>query len=219
MKTRILQSAIAAILSFSLIISINAAFAENENNTDSNFTNFPEINDASVPRGGFIQVLFATDPAYPDTTNQTNLEFDFVNKEINSIQQDVDYKISINQGSNEVYVMPITHSSQGSVSFPFQFKNPGEYQIVVGIYGMSFEKIPVEYATFTVTVLSSSTSPQATSLGTSQNSISGNQSSQGIIAQKFSSGQEISTPEFGSMVGIISICAIIGMIVISRKFN
>lgn len=46
-------------------------------------------------------------------------------------------------------------------------------------------------------------------------------SSQGTIAQKSFGfiGQEIPTPEFGPIVGIISICAIIGMIVISRKFN
>jgi hypothetical protein len=88
---RILQLSITVILSFSLIISIDAAFAENENNTNnSNFANLPEISDINVPRGGFIQVLFATDPVYPDSTNQTNLEFDFVNKESNSIQQDVD---------------------------------------------------------------------------------------------------------------------------------
>jgi hypothetical protein len=224
------------------------------------------------------------------------------------------YKISINQGLNELYVMPITHTSQGSVSFPFQFKNPGEYQIVVEIHGISFKKMPVESATFTVTVLPPSTSSQTTSPGASQNSMSVNQSlqdlnsttttlqqlnsvstdrasyrygdtisitgsfsdlynntilnffilnpdqetvsnhgfvagsdgkfdalvvatgpkwnltgtytvivksSQGIIAQKSFSfgGQEISTPEFGSMVGIISICSIIGMIMISRKFN
>jgi probable HAF family extracellular repeat protein len=33
------------------------------------------------------------------------------------------------------------------------------------------------------------------------------------------SGATETTPEFGSLVGIISICSIIGMLMVSRKFN
>ena len=175
---KILQLSIIVILSLSLIISIDAVFAENDNNTNNNFKNYPAINDSNVPRGGFIQVLFATDPVYPDSSDQTNLEFDFVNKETDTVQQDVDYKISINQGSNQLYTMPTTHSAQGSVTFPFRFQNSGYYQIVVEVYGISFNKIPVENSTFNLTVSQSHTSSQTTSLGMSQNSIPLNQSYQ-----------------------------------------
>ena len=107
---RVLQLSIIAILLVSLITSIDTAFAENYNDNYGNSSQIPAVD---VPVGGFIQVLFATDPVYPDSTEQTNLEFDFVNKENNSVQQDVDYKISINQGSNQLYTTPITHSFQG----------------------------------------------------------------------------------------------------------
>ena len=136
------------------------------------------INDVNVPRGGFIQVLFATDPIYPNSGDQTSLEFDFVNKELDSIQQDVDYKVSINKGSNQVYGIPITHTAQGSVSIPLRFQNSGTYQIAVEVDGISFKPIPPETTTFTVTVSSlSKSSPSISKNSTAINLSSQNQNS------------------------------------------
>lgn len=97
------------------------------------------INDTDVPRGGFIQILFVTDPIYPNSGDTTSLEFDLVNKARNSIQKDVDYQVSINQGSNQIYEIHLTQHKV-SVSIPFKFKNSGTYQIVVEINGMSFQQ-------------------------------------------------------------------------------
>lgn len=102
--------------------------------------------------GGTINVSFSTDPANPTTEDTTQLKIGFLNKQSNSIQQHIDYKISVAQGSSQVFGIPVTHTAEGSVSVPFQFQTGGKYQITVEVDGILFQPIPPETATFDVQV-------------------------------------------------------------------
>ncbi|MGI0069214.1 MAG: cupredoxin domain-containing protein, partial [Nitrosopumilaceae archaeon] len=92
--------------------------------------------------------------ANPSPGGQTNLQVNFINKGSNDLglQPHIDYKISIMQGGNQVFGIPVTHTAQGSVSTPFQFQQSGTYQVVVYVEGILFQPIPEESTSFGLTV-------------------------------------------------------------------
>jgi len=101
--------------------------------------------------GGTINVGFSTDPANPNPGDQTQLKISFINKQ-NAIQQHIDYRVTVTQGQNQVFGIPITHTAEGSVSIPYQFQNAGDYQVTVSVEGILFQPIPPETAVFSITV-------------------------------------------------------------------
>jgi hypothetical protein len=107
---------------------------------------------------GTINVGFTTDPATPNLGDQTQIKISFINKQTNILQPHVDYKISVMQGANQVFGIPITHTTAGAVIIPFQFQTSGHYQVIVDVEGLVFQPIPPETATFDLNVGGSSTS-------------------------------------------------------------
>jgi hypothetical protein len=101
--------------------------------------------------GGTINVGFSTDPANPNPGDQTQLKISFINKQ-NAIQQHIDYRVTVTQGQNQVFGIPITHTAEGSVSIPYQFQNAGDYQITVSVEGILFQPIPPETAVFSLII-------------------------------------------------------------------
>ncbi|TSA17219.1 MAG: copper-binding protein [Nitrosopumilales archaeon] len=101
--------------------------------------------------GGTINVGFSTDPANPNPGDQTELKISFINKQ-NAIQQHIDYRVTVTQGQNQVFGIPITHTAEGSVSIPYQFQNAGDYQVTVSVEGILFQPIPPETAAFSITI-------------------------------------------------------------------
>jgi hypothetical protein len=101
--------------------------------------------------GGTIDVGFSTDPANPNPGDQTQLKISFINKQ-NAIQQHIDYRVTVTQGQNQVFGIPITHTAEGSVSIPYQFQNAGDYQVTVSVEGILFQPIPPETAVFSITI-------------------------------------------------------------------
>ena len=99
-----------------------------------------------------INIGFSTDPTNPKPGDQTQLKVSFINKQ-NTIQQHIDYKVSVTQGGNQIFGIPLTHTAEGSVSIPFQFQNNGTYQVTVEVDGILFQPIPPETASFTVDVV------------------------------------------------------------------
>ena len=102
--------------------------------------------------GGTINVGFSTDPTNPSPGDQTQLKISFLNKQTNGIQQHIDYRVTVTQGQNQVFGIPITHTAEGSVSIPYQFQNAGDYQVTVSVEGILFQPIPPETAVFSITV-------------------------------------------------------------------
>jgi hypothetical protein len=107
---------------------------------------------------GTINVGFTTDPVTPNPGDSTQIKLDFINKKENTLQPHVDYKVSVMQGGNQVFGIPITHTGEGAVSIPFQFQTAGTYQITVEIEGLVFQPIPPETVTFSFDVGTNSTS-------------------------------------------------------------
>jgi len=101
---------------------------------------------------GTINVGFTTDPVTPNPGDSTQIKLNFINKQTNALQPHVDYKISVMQGGNQIFGIPITHTAEGAVSIPFQFQTDGAYQITVEIEGLVFQPIPPETVVFSLDV-------------------------------------------------------------------
>ncbi len=110
--------------------------------------------------GETLNVGFETDPATPNPGDQTQLKISFLKKD-NTIQPHIDYRVSITQGDNQIFGIPVSHvAEQGAISIPFQFQSAGTYQVTVTVVGILFQPIPPETATFTTTIGSGSTVPE-----------------------------------------------------------
>ena len=101
---------------------------------------------------GTLNVGLSTDPAIPNPGEPTQIKINFINKQTNSTQVHIDYKISVMQGDQQVFGIPITHTAEGVVSIPFQFQTAGTYQVTVDVEGVVFQPIPPETAVFTIDV-------------------------------------------------------------------
>jgi hypothetical protein len=101
--------------------------------------------------GGTMNVGFLTDPTKPNTGSQTSIKISFMDKQTNLIQQHVDYRVFVMQGNNQVYGIPLDHTVTGFVNIPLQFHDAGTFQVIVEVYGMLFQPMLPETATFTVT--------------------------------------------------------------------
>ena len=126
---------------------------------------------------GTINVGFTTDPVSPNPGDPTQIKINFINKQTNDIQPHVDYKISVMQGGNQVFGIPITHTAEGAVSIPFTFQTSGTYQIIVDVEGLVFQPIPPETATFDLNVGSSSTANSTSSATNSTSPVNSTQTS------------------------------------------
>ena len=102
--------------------------------------------------GGTLNISFETNPTTPNPGDQTMLKIGFLNKQ-NSIQPHIDYKVSVMQGSDQIFGIPVSHvATEGAVSIPIQFQTAGTYQVIVEVQGILFQPIPPETASFTIVV-------------------------------------------------------------------
>lgn len=180
MSYKLIGMTIMAILTTAAIVGILPVFAANnpyltcpDCNDTSNIQQIPStshhtpylgcpdcnstsnIQQIQLTSGGTLQVELSTDPVNPTTTSQTQLQINFMNKQ-DSIQQHIDYKVSIIQGSNQLFGTPLTHTALGSVSIPIKFQNSGTYQIIVEVDGILFQPIPPETAMFSISATGNS---------------------------------------------------------------
>lgn len=140
---------------------------------------------------GTLNIGFETIPATPNPGDQTELKITFINKKTNTLQPHIDYRVSVTQGGNSVFGVPLTHvgadpaSGNGlPVIIPVQFQSDGTYQVTVQVESILFQPIPPETASFTMNV------------GT---------------------GDNASVPEFGPLAGMIIAISIVGVIIVSKK--
>ena len=107
--------------------------------------------------GGTIDVGFATDPANPTPGGSTNLLISFINKSTHAVQQHIDYKVAVMEGSNQICGTQILHTAEGSITIPCQLPDAATYQVIVEVDRILFQPIPPETATFTVNLGGGST--------------------------------------------------------------
>ncbi len=101
---------------------------------------------------GTLEVGLSTIPALPKPAEQTKFKIDFINKSTKTIQEHIDYSVTINKEESQVFGIPLTHTAIGSVTIPYEFQEGGEYQVSVYVQGILFQPIPTESSVFTITV-------------------------------------------------------------------
>jgi hypothetical protein len=102
---------------------------------------------------GTLLVNISMDPEIPVIGEQTKLKIDFVNPKTNSIQEHIDYKVTVTKDDSPVFgPIPTTHTSIGSVTIPVEFKENGEHKITIDVEGILFSPIPLETITFTTMI-------------------------------------------------------------------
>ena len=105
---------------------------------------------------GTINVGLSTIPASPNIGEQTKFKINFINKNTNTIQEHIDYSITVTKGTTQVFGIPLTHTAIGSVTIPYEFTEGGIYQISVDVQGILFQPLPTESAVFSISVGSES---------------------------------------------------------------
>lgn len=99
---------------------------------------------------GTLLVSISTEPAKPILGDLTKLKIDFINPKTNEIQQHVDYKVTVTKDGTPVFgPIQLTHTSEGAVTIPVEFKENGEHKVSIDIEGILFQPIPPETVTFT----------------------------------------------------------------------
>ncbi len=99
---------------------------------------------------GTLLVSISTEPAKPILGDLTKLKINFINPKTNEIQEHIDYKVTVTKDGTPVFgPIPLTHTSEGAVTIPVEFKENGEHKITVDIEGLLFQQIPPETVTFT----------------------------------------------------------------------
>jgi len=101
---------------------------------------------------GTLQVGLSTIPAHPLPEEQTKLKIDFINKNTKTVQEHIDYSITVTKEDTQVFGIPLTHTAIGSVTIPYEFQGAGEYKVSVDVQGILFQPIPTEIASFAITV-------------------------------------------------------------------
>jgi len=101
---------------------------------------------------GTLQVGLSTIPAQPLPEEQTKLKIDFINKNTKTVQEHIDYSITVAKDNTQIFGIPLTHTAIGSVTIPYEFQESGEYRISVDVQGILFQPIPTETASFAITV-------------------------------------------------------------------
>jgi len=131
-----------------------------------------------------LNVKLDTDPVDPKPGEITKLKIEFINPQTDQIQQHVDYTISVENNGNMIFgPIPLTHTSQGSVTIPVTLEN-GKNTVQINIEGILFQPISPEKVTFDVMIGNSAPSDVS-----NDNKI--NQNSTTTDSQNTSTGQKI----------------------------
>jgi hypothetical protein len=91
------------------------------------------------------------------------LNFDFVNPN-KSIQEHIDYKITVSKNGVDVFgPTRLTHSATGSVSIPIMITEGQSHDVVIEVYEIMFQPISVETMSFSIMTGSENIQSQFTS--------------------------------------------------------
>lgn len=99
---------------------------------------------------GTLLVNISTEPTNPKINDLTKMKIDFINPNTNTIQEHIDYKVTVTKNESPVFgPIPLTHTSIGTVTIPVEFRENGEHKIKIEVEGILFQPIPTETVTFT----------------------------------------------------------------------
>lgn len=93
---------------------------------------------------GTLNVDFSTDPLEPNPNESLKMKIDFINPNTNEIQVHIDYTVLVTKDGEEVFSVPFSHTSKGSVTIPVKVADEGTYNALIGLEGILFQPIPRE---------------------------------------------------------------------------
>ena len=98
-----------------------------------------------------------------ETKRNVLLNFDFVNPNKKSIQEHVDYTITVSKNGHAVFGPVTKHAASGSVSLPMMIAERQSHDVQIEVNGVMFQPIPAETSEFSImtggkTILSEFTS-------------------------------------------------------------
>jgi hypothetical protein len=111
--------------------------------------------------GGSLNVVLQPSPYPVVKGTQTNFKVIFDQKGTSTVQPHIDYDFTISNSAGKQLLNAVTlagqsgpslHTSDGIVTIPYTFQEPGIYTIKVSAFGILFNPINPEFAQFQVNV-------------------------------------------------------------------
>ncbi|MGB9002704.1 MAG: multicopper oxidase domain-containing protein [Nitrosotalea sp.] len=110
-----------------------------------------ETQGTNQSNSGNIKIGLSTNPESPTTGQPTQLNIVFMDNQTNSIEEHVDYKVTIMQGTTQIFTTSLLHAAEGSITIPYQFQNAGSYNVMVEVDGIYFMPVS-DTAQFSINV-------------------------------------------------------------------
>jgi hypothetical protein len=89
---------------------------------------------------GLSYVELSTSPATPATGQPTIILIQFLDPQTKAPRGDIYYKLVIRNSTEPVFVMPGGSTIAGKVGIPYQFDNPGDYQVEIDLNDTDISK-------------------------------------------------------------------------------
>ncbi len=89
---------------------------------------------------GLSYVELSTSPATPATGQSTIILIQFLDPQTKAPRGDIYYKLVIRNSTEPVFVMPGGSTIAGKVGIPYQFDNPGDYQVEIDLNDTDISK-------------------------------------------------------------------------------
>ncbi|HYV52528.1 MAG TPA: hypothetical protein VE971_04470 [Candidatus Eisenbacteria bacterium] len=110
---------------------------------------------------GSLNVVLQPSPVPIVKGTQTNFKVNFDQKGTSTVQPHIDYDVTISNAAGKQLFNAVTlagqsgpslHTSDGIITIPYTFQQPGTYTIKVSVFGILFNPIKPEFAQFQVNV-------------------------------------------------------------------
>ncbi|HJT09977.1 MAG TPA: multicopper oxidase domain-containing protein [Candidatus Nitrosotalea sp.] len=100
---------------------------------------------------GTLKISLSTDPGTLVADEPSRLAISFLDSKTNTLEEHVDYKVTIMKGNDQVFGTSFLHTAEGSVTIPYQFQDAGTYNVMVEVDGIYFMPIS-EITQFSINV-------------------------------------------------------------------
>ncbi|MGI0086541.1 MAG: hypothetical protein ACREBI_01075 [Nitrosotalea sp.] len=104
---------------------------------------------------GLAFVNLSTSPANPVTGQLTVILIQFIDPQSKALRGDIYYKIIIKNETSQLLILPGGSTITGKIGIPYQFEEPGNYQVEVDLNDTALSKdssVPLDEVTFPVYV-------------------------------------------------------------------
>ena len=98
-----------------------------------------------------LKIGLATEPATITAGKPAAISISFIDNQTNTLEEHVDYRVTILKGQSQVFGTSFLHTAEGTVTIPYQFLDPGTYNVKVEVDGLYFMPISEE-AEFPITI-------------------------------------------------------------------